>query len=76
MNERIKTKVRKASKRYLQMRGFEALEDGWAHVRDSVDFIAIDGENGGQNRHPLRDRHLRPPVTWHPSIVLETCRND
>ena len=46
MNESITTKARKAMRRYLELRGFEVLEDGWAHGKDAADFIAIDGENG------------------------------
>ena len=46
MNEGITTKARKAMRRYLELRDFEVLEDGWAHGKDAADFIAIDGENG------------------------------
>ena len=46
MNESITTKTRKAMRRYLELRGFEVVEDGWAHGKDAADFIAIDGENG------------------------------
>ena len=38
----ITSKANQAIRRYLEMKGFEILEDGWAHGQDSVDFIARD----------------------------------
>ena len=46
MNESITGRARKAMRRCLELKGFEVLEDGWAHGKDAADFIAIDGENG------------------------------
>lgn len=38
MIQRAKQDVR----RYLEIRGYEILEDGWCHGKGSVDFIATD----------------------------------
>lgn len=31
-------------RRYLEIKGYEVLEDSWSHGRDSIDFIATDEE--------------------------------
>ena len=46
MNEKMTSRAAKATKRYLELRGFEILEEGWSHGADTADFIAIDGESG------------------------------
>ena len=46
MNEKLTSRAAKATKRYLELRGFEILEEGWGHGTDAADFIAIDGESG------------------------------
>ena len=38
--EAIDTKAMKGIKSYLERRGFEILEENWAHGGDSIDFIA------------------------------------
>jgi len=38
----ITNKAHMATSRYLTMRGFVILEDGWMHADDAVDFIAYD----------------------------------
>ena len=40
------TQTRQAIRRYIELRGFEVIEDGWAHGQDAIDYIARDGENG------------------------------
>lgn len=40
------SKAHEAIGRYLELRGYEIVEDGWAHGQDAVDFIARDGEDG------------------------------
>lgn len=40
------TKTRQAIRRYIELRGFEIIEDGWAHGKDEIDFIARDTEDG------------------------------
>ena len=40
MEATINEKAMKAIGAYLERRGFEILENGWAHGTDSVDFIA------------------------------------
>ena len=42
MNE-TKTRAMKAIGRYLELRGCEVLEEGWAHGEDMADYIAEDG---------------------------------
>lgn len=32
-------------RRYLELKGFEILEDGWCHGKDSIDFIARDDDD-------------------------------
>ena len=41
----ITSRAHEAIRRYLKMKGFEVLEDGWAHGQDAVDFIARDGDD-------------------------------
>ena len=41
MNETMK-KAMKAIGRYLELRGCEVLEDGWAHGEDKADYIMAD----------------------------------
>lgn len=38
-------KAIQAARRYLELKGFEILEDGWCHGKDTIDFIAT-GEDG------------------------------
>ncbi|EHF02608.1 hypothetical protein HMPREF1008_00253 [Olsenella sp. oral taxon 809 str. F0356] len=45
MEATIQAKVMSGIKTYLERRGFEILEEGWAHGSDSVDFIARDDED-------------------------------
>ena len=35
-------KATQGVRRYLELRGYEILEDGWCHGKDSIDFIARD----------------------------------
>lgn len=35
-------KAKQGVRRYLEIKGYEVLEDGWRHGKDSVDFIATD----------------------------------
>ena len=35
-------KAKQGVRRYLEIKGYEVLEDGWYHGKDSVDFIATD----------------------------------
>ena len=46
MNEKMTSRANAATRRYLELRGFEILEQGWSHGTDTADFIAIDGESG------------------------------
>lgn len=44
----METTVQKAKQgvsRYLEIKGYEILEDGWCHGKDSVDFIATDEDD-------------------------------
>jgi putative endonuclease len=43
--EAIETKAMKGIKTYLERKGFEIVEEGWAHGNDTVDFIARDEED-------------------------------
>ena len=43
--ETIDTRVMRGIRVYLERRGFEILEEGWAHGGDVVDFIARDEED-------------------------------
>ncbi|MGI6127973.1 MAG: YraN family protein [Planifilum sp.] len=45
MEATINEKAMKAIGSYLERRGFEILENGWAHGTDSVDFIAREGDD-------------------------------
>lgn len=38
-------RAKQGIKRYLELRGYKILEDGWCHGKDSVDFIATDEED-------------------------------
>ena len=40
------TTTNQAIRRYIEARGFEVIEDGWAHGQDAIDYIARDGEDG------------------------------
>lgn len=44
MGKSIDERSHEAILAYLKHRGIEALEEGWAHGSDSIDFIAIDDE--------------------------------
>ena len=46
MNEKMTSKAIAATRRYLELRGFEILEEGWHHGADTADFIAIDDKSG------------------------------
>jgi len=37
-------RIHQAIRRYLELKGYEVLEDEWFHGQDKVDFIALDGE--------------------------------
>ena len=41
-----KTRAMKAIGRYLELKGAEILEEGWAHGEDMADYIAEDGGEG------------------------------
>ena len=43
--EAIDTKAKKGIRVYLERRGFEILEEDWAHVGDVADFIARDEDD-------------------------------
>ena len=43
--EAIDTKAKKGIRVYLERRGFEILEEDWAHVGDAADFIARDEDD-------------------------------
>lgn len=43
--ETVNTKAIRGISTFLTRRGFEILEEGWAHGKDSIDFIARDGED-------------------------------
>lgn len=38
-------RAKQGVRRYLELKGYEILEDGWCHGRDSVDFIATDEDD-------------------------------
>ena len=40
----ITSKAHAAVRRYLEIKGYAVVEDGWAHGQDAVDFIARDGD--------------------------------
>lgn len=42
MNTTTITRAHAATRRYLELKGFEVLEQDWAHADDSIDFIAAD----------------------------------
>ena len=42
MNKATKTKAMQGIRKFLEMRGFEIVEDGWRSGKNSVDFIARD----------------------------------
>lgn len=58
MNEKMTSRANAATKRYLELRGFEILEEGWSHGTDTADFIAIDGETSwkGTSSRPAASR--------------------
>ncbi|ERL09853.1 YraN family protein [Olsenella profusa] len=44
----METTIKRAKqdvRRYLELKGYEILEDGWCHGGDSVDFIATDEDD-------------------------------
>ena len=43
--EAIDAKAMKGIKSYLERRGFEILEERWAHGSDAIDFIASEEDN-------------------------------
>ena len=43
--EAINTKAMKGIKSYLERRGFDILEEDWAHGSDTIDFIANEEDN-------------------------------
>ena len=43
--EAIDTRAKKGIRVYLERRGFEILEEGWAHGGDVADFIARDEDD-------------------------------
>lgn len=43
--EAIDTKAMKGIRSYLELRGFEILEEGWAHGGDTIDFIASEEDD-------------------------------
>ena len=45
MEATIETKALKAAATYLERRGFEIIEEKWAHGNDSVDIIAREDED-------------------------------
>lgn len=44
MNATTINKAQDAIRRYLELKGFEIIEQGWAHGNDSIEFIARDEE--------------------------------
>ena len=42
MGKSIDERSHKAIRAYLEHRGIEVLEEGWAHGSDSIDFVAMD----------------------------------
>ena len=46
MFEKMTDRAMAATRRYLELRGFDILDEDWSHGNDTADFIAIDGENG------------------------------
>ena len=45
MNKATKTKAMAGIRKFLEMRGFEIVEDGWKSGEHSVDFIARDEDD-------------------------------
>ena len=45
MNKSI-TQTNQAIRRYIELRDFEIIEDGWAYGKDAINYIARDHENG------------------------------
>lgn len=43
--EAVNTKAMKGIRSYLERRGFEILEENWAHGGDAIDFIANEGDD-------------------------------
>ena len=43
--ETINDKAMRGISTYLTRRGFDIIEEGWAHGKDSIDLIARDGED-------------------------------
>lgn len=37
-------KAKQGVRHYLELKGYEILEEGWCHGKDSMDFIAEDGD--------------------------------
>lgn len=44
MGKSIDERSHEAIRAYLEHRGIEVLEEGWAHGTDSIDFVAMDDE--------------------------------
>ena len=44
MGKSVDGRPHEAVRAYLRHRGIEALEEGWAHGSDSIDFTAMDNE--------------------------------
>lgn len=47
MEATITEKAMRGIRTYLERRGFDVIEDGWAHGSDKIDFIARDDEDEG-----------------------------
>lgn len=45
MNTNITSREQQAVRRYLEVKGYEVVEQNWAHGSDAIDFIADDGED-------------------------------
>lgn len=43
--EAMNTRARQDVRRYLEIKDYEVLENGWSHEHDSIDFIATDEES-------------------------------
>ena len=40
--ETTNARAKQGARRYLELKGYEVLEDGWCHGHDSIDFVAED----------------------------------
>ena len=81
------TKARQAIRRYIELQGFEIIENGWMHGKDAIDFIAregndlvfietethLDAGNGIPAAHPDRKSFERLVAAYLTTAEIDEC---